>query len=115
MSTGTTSPETLAIRCIRPDLTENRSADEQAMTQIGMLLGYTVVGEVVVITPTVEGPLVTVMDALAAAGADVVIVPAWDHLYGIDRYLRDVVRLVSVAAEHTRPHADMIPAPEASP
>ncbi|WP_067671801.1 hypothetical protein [Nocardia miyunensis] len=83
------------------------------MSEIGALLGYTV-GEVVVITPTIEGPLVTVMDALAAAGADTVIVPTWDHLYGIDRYLRDIVGLISVASERTRQRAGQLPEPEAS-
>ncbi len=101
MSTGATSPELLAIRCIRPELTKDRVADEQAMSEIGVLLGYRV-AEVVVIAPTVEGPLVTVMDALAATNAEAVIVPTWDHLYGIDKYLRDVVRLISVATERTR-------------
>ncbi|WP_067902796.1 hypothetical protein [Nocardia vaccinii] len=108
MSTDATSPEPLAIRCIRPDLTTDRAADEQAMTDICGLLGYQV-GDVVVITPTLEGPLVTVMEALAETGANTVIVPAWDHLYGIDRYLRDIVRLVSVASERTRQRAGLIP------
>lgn len=104
MTQGCTGSAPLAIRCIRPDLTEDRDADEQAMSEIGELLGFQV-GEVVVITPTIEGPLVTVMEALAEAGAEAVIVPGWDHLFGIDRYLRDVVRLVSVASERTRQRA----------
>lgn len=109
----TDSTSRLAIRCIRPDLSEDRAADEQAMSEIGEHLGYRV-GEVVVITPTLEGPLVTVMDALAAASADAVIVPAWDHLFGIDRYLRDVVQLISVASERTRQRAAIASASSAA-
>ncbi len=92
MTAGSTDSKPLAIQVIRPDLCENRTADEQAMNEIGELLGYTV-GKVVEIVPSVEGPLVTVTDALASEKAEAVITsPLWHRPLAARRGAADQCR-----------------------
>ncbi|GAB2690381.1 hypothetical protein [Nocardia thraciensis] len=85
----------LAIRCIRPDLTNDRDGDELRATQVGVRLGYAVDEAVVVLDPSCEGPLVTVVNALARTGADAVIVPDLLHVIGIDSAIRLRVDLIT--------------------
>jgi len=99
METTAAAPGRLAIRCVRPDLTDDRERDERQMTAVGVRLGYAVDEVVVIIDPSREGPLTTVMNALARTKADAVIVPDLDHIDGIDKRIRERAQLITVVGE----------------
>lgn len=89
----------LAIRCIRPDLTDDRDRDEHEMMELGVRLGYAVDETAIRIDPTKEGPYATVMLALGRTRADAVIVPDLEHVDGIDGAIRERVLLITLEGE----------------
>lgn len=98
IGSGATTSNPLAIRVIRPDITAERTAAEDAMEALADRLGY-IAGAVVVVDPRKAGPCATVLTAIAKYHADAVIVPDLEHVDGIDRYIRDRVQLITVDGE----------------
>ena len=84
----------VAVRFIRPDLTGDPAADDQAMTAVGVRFGFAVDETTMLIDPMSEGPLTTVLLALRRRKADAAIVPNFDHVDGIDHHIRRVAHLI---------------------
>ncbi len=102
ISVSTTRPSRsgrLAIRCMRPDLSDDCGRDEREMTRIGVQLGYAVDEELVVIDPFREGPFTTVWLALRRTRADAVIVPSLEHVNGLEQSIRLKAQLITVQGE----------------
>lgn len=96
-----TTPGRLAIRFIRPDLTNNYVDDALQMTAACGRAGYEVdPGELVIeLDPRREAPLTTVLNALARTGADAIAVPDLEHIDGIDRAIRHRVPIITATPE----------------
>jgi len=86
----------LAIRCLRPDLSGDCERDGREMTRIGVLLGYAVDEELVVIDPLREGPFTAIWLALRRTHADAVIVPSLEHVDGLEQSIRLKAHLIIV-------------------
>lgn len=91
-----THPQPKAIRCLRPDLSEDCTRDEREMTRIGFQLGYAVDETPVVIDPSREGPFTTVWLALRRTDAAAVIVPSLEHIDGLEQSIRLKARIITV-------------------
>jgi hypothetical protein len=89
----------LAIRCLRPELSDDYERDEREMTRIGVQHGYAVDEELVVIDPLHEGPFTTVWLALRRTRADAVIVPSLEHVDGLEQSIRLKAHLITVQGE----------------
>ena len=89
----------LAIRCLRPDLSEDCERDEREMTRIGVQLGYAVDEKLVVIDRFREGPFTTIWFALQRTKADAVIVPSLEHIDGLEQSIRLKAELITVKDE----------------
>ncbi|NKY89777.1 hypothetical protein [Nocardia veterana] len=74
--------------------------DEDDMRALAARLGYRLVGGLIALAPDREGPLTTVMLALARTKASIVIVPNIEHLDGIAAHIQQRARIVTVAGEH---------------
>lgn len=96
----------VAIRCIRPDQTQDRARDEREMMELGVRLRCAVDDTVVVIVPTEQGPWATVANALARTAATHVIVPDIWVVDGIDGLIRARAELVSVAGQQVMDEAE---------
>ena len=88
-----------AIRCFRPDLSEDCERDEREMTRGGVELGYAVDEALVVIDLSREGPFTTVWLALRRTEADAVIVPSLEHIDGLEQSIRLKARIITVQGE----------------
>jgi hypothetical protein len=89
----------LAIRCLRPDLSDDFERDARDMTRISVQLGYAVDEELVVIDPSRQGPFTTVWLALQRTKADAVIVPSLEHVDGLEQSIRLKARIITVQGE----------------
>ena len=85
-----------AIRCLRPDLSDDRERDEREMTRIAIQLGYAVDEALVVIDPSREGPFTTIWLALRRTKADTVVVPSLEHIDGLEQSIRLKARIITV-------------------
>jgi hypothetical protein len=102
-SDGAAHPSSrLAICVVRPDLiaAANLTKIVQQMTDLGIRLGRTVDDTTVFIDTAVEGPWTTIAAALGRTHATDVIVPNLGHVDGIDYYIRQRVRLITLVGEH---------------
>ncbi|WP_024801215.1 hypothetical protein [Nocardia sp. BMG51109] len=89
----------LLIRCIRPDLTDDRVRDEHEMMALGLRLGRAVDETVVLLDPAALWPLSTIRLALRRTRANGVIVPDLRHVEGIDDAIRLEAELITTEGE----------------
>lgn len=66
------------------------------MRDLGVRLARAVDDTVVEIDPRREGPTATVLEAIARTGATDVIVPDLEHVDGIEYWIREHARLITV-------------------
>lgn len=99
----------LAIRCIRPDLTDDRDRDEREMRDLGVQLSRAVDDTVVEIDPLREGPARTVLEAIARTGATAVIVTDLEVVNGIEYWIRERADLITVRPPRVLERAGLVP------
>jgi|GEM_PF-2267857 len=95
----------VAILALRSELRD--SNDEHNMRDLGARLGYEVDNHVVVLDPTVEWPLRTIMRALHDKPDAVVIVPDLQHIDGLDAAVRLMAEIVTVEGERVLKRAQL--------
>jgi hypothetical protein len=89
----------LAIRLIRPGLTDDRERDEREMRELGVRLTYAVDDTVVELDPDREGIYTTIMLALRSTGADAVIVRDYEQLGDACHSIREHAQVITVEPE----------------
>ncbi|MGF6881745.1 hypothetical protein ABH933_001256 [Nocardia sp. GP40] len=91
----------IAIPCLCIEI--RRDNDESDMRRLGQDLGYDVDEQLVELDPDNEWPLTTIVRALQDKPGAAIIVPDLQHVDGLDREIRLIADLITVAEERVLP------------
>jgi len=96
--THASSRTRIAIPCLRTEIRGGN--DERDMRAVGAKLGYHVDKKLLVLNPTDERPLTTILTALHDTPGAAIIVPNLQHIDGLDDAVRLVAEVITVDGEN---------------